>query len=418
MSVSLRRELVLFKLLLFSRFTKPFLALYLILVISYYFLIIGAPHGAKVPLSSTVGLLTVPVVVSSLLSGVFFTKSDVDFLFPLPLDRKEILVGLYLVSIVTNGLISFYFGAFAVDALGPAGFTVLIALVLLTSSMSIALAAMKLRKRLLIATILGVWFLSPLFGFPFSPLSMFIGYSFAYALLALLTALFVFLSVKNLNELELLSVQGQPQSSKVKEISFSSGTPFVAVLKRSLSFLELGARVNYMGVSTFKTFRTNVKYLLIASTLISVVYYLIVVHLGNNVVLQLPIFELLTILLLAVMLIFAQSSFMFEPLWLSFGILGPLRYARYHMLSRLIILEIVLAPLSVVNALLGNYTVAFLVSGMPFLYVYMASLIALLIPIQIKDENAPVVRFSATQFLIIPIFCPWCSWSPCQYPMP
>ncbi|MBW9141774.1 MAG: hypothetical protein K1T65_08880, partial [Candidatus Aramenus sp.] len=282
MSVSLRRELVLFKLLLFSRFTKPFLALYLLLVISYYFLIIGAPHGAKVPLSSTVGLLTVPVVVSSLLSGVFFTKSDVDFLFPLPLDRKEILVGLYLVSIVANGLFSLYFGAFAVDALGPAGFAVLIALVLLTSSMSIALAAMKLRKRLLIATIIGVWFLSPLFGFPFSPYSMFIGYSFAYALLALLTALFVFLSVKNLNELKLLSVQGQTQSSKVKEISFSSGTPFVAVLKRSLSFLELGTRVNYMGVSTFKTFRINVKYLLIASTLISVVYYLIVVNLGSN----------------------------------------------------------------------------------------------------------------------------------------
>jgi hypothetical protein len=161
-----------------------------------------------------------------------------------------------------------------------------------------------------------------------------------------------------------------------------------------------------MGVSTFKTFRINVKYLLIASTLISVVYYLIVVHLGNNVVLQLTIFPLLTFLLIYVILIFAQSSFIFEPLWLSFGILGPLRYARYYMLSRAISLEIALAPFSVVNALLGDYTVAFLVSGMPFLYVYMASLIALLIPIQIKDENAPVVRFSATQFLLIPIFMP------------
>ncbi|MEW9492588.1 MAG: hypothetical protein TQ35_0010390 [Candidatus Aramenus sulfurataquae] len=409
MSVSLRRELVLFKLLLFSRFTKPFLAFYLILVISYYFLIIGASHGAEVPLSSTVGLLTVPVVVSSLLSRVFFTKSDVDFLFPLPLDRKEILVGLYLVSIVANGLFSLYFGAFAVDALGPAGFAVLIALVLLTSSMSIALAAMKLRKRLLIATIIGVWFLSPLFGFPFSPYSMFIGYNFAYALLALLTALFVFLSVKNLNELELLSVQGQTQSSKVKEISFSSGTPFVAVLKRSLSFLELAARVNYMGVSTFKTFRINVKYLLIASTLISVVYYLIVVHLGINGALNDHFFGLtflLTFLLIYVTLIFAQSSFMFEPLWLSFGILGPLRYARYYMLSRAISLEIALAPFSVVNALLGDYTVAFLVSGMPFIYVYMASVIASLNPIQIKDENAPVVRFSATQFLIPLLLAP------------
>ncbi|MCI2415170.1 MAG: hypothetical protein MPF33_08040 [Candidatus Aramenus sp.] len=401
---------MLFKLLLFSRFTKPFLALSLLLIISYYFLIIGATHGAQVPLSYTVCLLTVPVVVSSLLSGVFLTKSDVDFLFLLPLDRKEILVGLYLVSIVANSLASLYFSVFAVDALGPAGVAVLVALVLLTPSMSMALATLKLRKRLLIATIIGVWFLSPLFGFPFSPFSMFIGYTFAYALLALLTVLFVFLSVKNLDEIKLLSVQGQTQSSKVKEISFSSGTPFVAVLKRSLSFLELGTRVNYMGISTFKTFRINVKYLLIAFTSASVVYYLIVVHLSSDGALNDHIFSgltfWLTFLLMYGMLIVAQSSFMFEPLWLSFGILGPLRYARYYMLSRTISLEIALASFSAVNALLGDYTVAFLVSGMPFIYVYIASVIASLNPIQIKDENAPVVRFSAIQFLIPLLLAP------------
>ncbi len=398
--MDLRRELTLFKLLLFSRFTKPLLVIYAFLfVLTSYAVLLSSSAQGSIPVSTAIEILSVPVVLSSLLSRLVLTKSDVDFLFTLPISRREIVLGLYLVSLVANGLTYLYFGAFAFSVVGAGGAILVAALTLMTTSMSVALAPLKFRYRGMVSLALGAWFVSPAFGFPFSPLSMLTGYSYAYAILASLTAVFVYFSFVNFDKVRLTSVQGQTQTRRVKEVSFGSRSPFLAVLKRNVSFLELGVRYNYMGFTAFKTFRVNLVYLVVLSAVVSAVYYFV-----GGQFRSVGLFALLVEIYLV--FIFAQSSFMFEPLWLSFGLLDSLSYARYLLLSRLISLEAIFVPLALVNALLGEYFTSLAAFGIPLSYAYMASLTARIRPVQIRDEDAPTVVFSASQFLIALFFLP------------
>jgi hypothetical protein len=388
----------LIKLLILSRYTKPLLALNVIILLLDYTSMEGlhdAPHIPKTFTEEAIFMLTFPVIISALASRVVISKSDMDFLFTLPLDRKEIFTGIYIASIFATGIFSLYFGIFAVAILGTIGIIIPILLAIMSTSMSITFSSIRGLYRGLIGAILTIWFVSPYFGFPFSPLSMIIGYYYGYPILVALTLVFVYSSIRNFDNIKFKTFQGN--NKPIKDlISFEGSTPFTATLKRNLSFIELGGRFNFAGTPIYKTARIKLYYIIIASTIISIIYYFIVRMIGFfSVSFYLVIVEYILILQLA------QTAFMYEPLWLGLGIINPLQYVRYYLGSKSIAAFLMLLPFGIVNFILGVYSLGLVtIIGIPLSMIYLASIIARLNPIQIKDENAPNVRFTAMQWLL------------------
>ncbi len=388
----------LIKLLILSRFTKPLLALNVLILLLDYTSMEGlhdTPHVPRVFTEEAIFMLTFPVIISALASRVVVTKSDMDFLFTLPLDRREIFTGIYISSIFATGIFSLYFGVFAVVILGTIGIVIPILLAIMSTSMSITFSSMKGLYRGIIGALLTIWFVSPYFGFPFSPLSMIIGYYYGYPILLALTLIFVYSSIRNFDNIKFKTFQGS--NKPIKDlISFEGSTPFTAILKRNLSFIELGGRFNFAGTPMYKTARVKLYYIILASAIISVIYYFVVRMIGFfSISFYLVIAEYILILQLA------QTAFMYEPLWLGLGIINPIQYVRYYLGSKSIATFLMLLPFGIVNIILGVYSLGLVsIIGIPLSMIYLASIIARLNPIQIKDENIPNVRFTAMQWLI------------------
>jgi len=330
-------------------------------------------------------------LTSSIYSSFFIPKSDVDFLYMLPLDEKEIEIANSLSAFLINLWITLL-GAFL---LLPAVSYLSVLVILMISFMnSFSFFAFK-GKRKIIALIITVWMLSSILKFPFSPLSMIFGYIYGYFVLTLLDVITLILGIRNASVEDLILEFYKRQgflTKPITSISLYSSSPFVAMLKRELNFVEIGGRF-YLGgvIPYFIDKRVKIYKVVAITSAVAVVIGILPYIVGSTT-------ESTNILSAAyggLMALFAgffiiwytsRIAFVNEPLWLNLSVMTPMEFARKYLLTKTLSVFIVFLPISI-SLLLLNTWFGFGSLLVPLIYIYAASLNARFYPEQMS--NAP-----------------------------
>lgn len=317
-------------------------------------------------------------------------KSDVDFLFQLPIDSKELALGLIISNTIVGLIIMVAIIAFFIPSLGLLAFPTLFLISLILPSLSVITYSLPLKSRISITFLIVLWDASALMGNPFSPLSMFFGYYEGYFLLALLDVLLLYLAITRFNTVGLASRYFAPEEKEVmKSISFSTSTPFMVMLIKNLHFLEIGGRSNILTTQTFFVRRVDVRWLILVFTIIGVVFLvllkIIYSPVVNPTVINATYYTIIAYSILIpymVMFFFLISAFAFEPLWLYLSVMTPLELARNYISSKIIAIEVVLLPYIILIGIAEGPIVAMdLLIGIPLSIIFVISTSARFYPV-------------------------------------
>ncbi len=318
--------------------------------------------------------LTLMVVISPINTRFgLINKSDSDFLALLPFDDDKIIasliIGTFLTSVIFLSIFTYWF----IIALGILGIMIIPSYALITSSLPAVLYSMDNKRKSLVDLLLGLWLVSAVFKFPFSPLSMFYGYFEGYVLSYALALLVFIIALRKFNFSSYSNVVLSSEKGEVKEeISFNSSNPFFLTLIRNLKIIEIGGRINWMGVTTFVSRRVSLWKLLLASSAVAVfLYFIISIMKYNYILFYVPFggWFLMTII--------ASAAFITEPLWLDLNVMTPIQFARYYLISKAISISVLLSPFAVLSLIFGYVgdAVAFVVF-IPLSSIFIMSLYA------------------------------------------
>jgi hypothetical protein len=317
-------------------------------------------------------------------------KSDVDFLFQLPIDSKELALGLITSNIIVSLIYMVAISSFFIPSLGLLAFPTLFLISLIPPSLSVITYSLPLKSRISITFLIVLWDASALMGNPFSPLSMFFGYYEGYFLLALLDVLLLYLAITRFNTVGLASRYFAPEEKEVmKSISFSTSTPFMVMLIKNLHFLEIGGRSNILTAQTYFVRRVDVRWLILVFTIIGVVFLvllkIIYSPVVNPTVINTTYYTIITysiVIPYMAMFLFVISAFAFEPLWLYLSIMTPLELARNYISSKIIAIEVVLLPYIILIGIAEGTIVAMdLLIGIPLSIILVISTSARFYPV-------------------------------------
>jgi hypothetical protein len=342
-------------------------------------------------------------------------KSDVDFLFQLPIDSKELALGLIISNIIVSLIYMVVISSFFIPSLGLLAFPTLFLISLIPPSLSVITYSLPLKSRISIAFLIVLWDASALMGNPFSPLSMFFGYYEGYFLLALLDVLLLYLAITRFNTVGLASRYFAPEEKEVmKSISFSTSTPFMVMLIKNLHFLEIGGRSNILTAQTFIVRRVDVRWLILVFTIIGVVFLVLLkIIYGpvvNPTVINTTYYTIITysiVIPYMVMFFFVISAFAFEPLWLYLSIMTPLELARNYISSKIIAIEVVLLPYIILIGIAEGPIVAMdLLIGIPLSIIFVISILARFYPVNLAQGRVNMTPSSILSgfIFVIPIF--------------
>jgi len=349
--------------------------------ISYFLSISHLPFALYILDIIGILFLSMTFILNGVYSSFFIQKPDVDFLFMLPFGERELEIAYLLYTFLTNLLQT----VIAAISLFPT-ITYFSLLVMLVSSVINSFAFFAF-KRKVIVLVIGVWMLSSLLKFPFSPFSMVFGYSYGYFILSALLIITVFLGIRNTSVedliLEFYKRQGliTPTGKTTTSLSLYSSSPFIAMLKRSFNFFETVGRVNLSGIPHITSRRVKIYKVLLITVAVGVVNYVVVSLMKSQlsytffIESNIGLFAGITIVSLT-----SNSAFANEPLWLNLSVMTPIDYARKYLLAKTLSLFILFLPISI-SIILLNHVAGIGSLFVPLVYIYEASINARVNPV-------------------------------------
>ncbi|WP_148230322.1 hypothetical protein [Acidianus hospitalis] len=278
------------------------------------------------------------------------SKSDSDFLALLPFDDDKIIASLILGSFIVNVIFLSIFMYWFIEALGIAGATIIPAFALLSSSLPAVLYNLNNRRKILIDLVIVTWFISAIFNFQLSPISMFYGYFEGYVISYAFAFVTFSIALKKFNFSSYSNFTVSSEKGEVKEeISFKSSNPLVLTLTRNLRILEVGGRVNWMGVSTFVSRRVELWKVMLGSSISAIILYFILSRINDG--------SFLVFYVLFggwfFMIMIASAAFITEPIWLDMNVMTPEEFSRYYLTSKALSIAIILSPFAILSLILG-----------------------------------------------------------------
>lgn len=354
------------KFLILTRFSKPlvmFILVFLIYSIMMGTLYSGIEHASN-PFFNyyLVGVLIFLTVFMVFLGGVALMKSDLDYLFTLPLRRSELVISLYLAQFMATG-VSFLF---AVGYVLPyvqggvvqkgimAGDIALLAL--LVTSLSIISFRLESRQKAALALFLGVWALVPLFGFNYSYTSIFTGdIASGSVIIILLNIPLNYFAVKQLSGIEIGFIKTSSRRSGTefrRPERFDGMTPARAIYAHHLSELSLTGRFGIGGSVSVRISRIRLYYLLLPALVLAAMYLYFALKQGRAG--QVNVAMLLGSLYVGVFvsILFAQEVLSHERAWLAFLSMPISMYWRNLALSKILQTYVIMAPFVLADAVL------------------------------------------------------------------
>jgi hypothetical protein len=419
------------KFVLLTRFSKPLLGLVAFFLI-YDTVIRGVIGGSGSSNFSggfayyAIGSSIFFIVMSLLFGGLFILKSDRDYLLTLPLRRRDLSISLFIAQFVGSGITILFLYGFYVAGAGSLEDTIvlvvnLILLACLVTSLGVISNILQTWKRVGLAILLGLWCLSSIFGFEFTPVSSFTG-QLVYGSIVLftVTVIAVPIALRELAYLELGSIRSLLRSTSTeykKNMSFSGKGPIRAIYSYHLSFLELMGRVNIGGSTSYRTARVKTSTVLIISIVAAAIYLYLT---GFSALSGMPltvasepfrpsVFVIPIFMGIIILVLMSQGTFSNERGWLAFTAMDPATYIRHLLLSRVISALAIIGPFGIANlilALLGLMTgldaALVLLVTVPSASILATYLVARIGAVQqVKEEGMMPGQFDLRQFLVI-----------------
>jgi hypothetical protein len=415
----------LLKFVIITRFSKPLL--FSLAIVAFYALLFG--FVTPIQPSSSLKLYGVAateffVVLPTLAGGFLVFKSDLDYLVLLPIEKKTIAAALFITQFISSAgftvlIVFLYFrplvGDLAVDQLIFLFDVILLAL--FATSMTVMVNRLSMKQRVAMAVAFGLWFASPLLGFPAAPTAIFTGgLLYGSLIIAVLSLGLLYLAYNYLANVQIRMPRFMIRSSTGEykgQKSFSGLSPIRAIYRYHLSLIEFGGRINFGGSTSYQAVRVRIQLVLALTSAAAVVYALVLLgympglHVSNpDELIGLPL-TFTIILSMMIPLFLSQSTLANERAWLAFTSIGPTSYLRHLMLSKIFSSAILLSPFIVADILVhfisgvpgtinSAIALAFLAPVGALLTAYVASWLN---PFQIKEVGMNPAQFNFKQLL-------------------
>lgn len=409
----------LIKLLIVSRFSKPLIAL-LIFVIAYSALmsVFVSPEALQVGYFWTyyiVGITAFFITLMTMMGGVAIMKSDLDYLFTMPLSRRELAVSLYITQFLATGIsYVILFGYVFAFIGGDTGTKLIIAadmilIGLLQTSLSIVSFKLNTKGRIALGGAMGVYALIPLAGLNYSFTSVFTGNVMVGTLvIVILNVIFNYIALTQLSTIEIgfTKVSALRSSAEYKKTErFVGLSRRAAVIRRYLSEISFTGRFNLGGSVSVRVSRVRLRVLLIPVAVLAGIYtYLALLfetHDGSP-----GVAIVLASLYLGIFIpMFFPEVFSHERAWLAFSSMSAKTYWKYVIYAKVIQTYVVLLPFIIADiflavrgvggALNGAIFVAGVIPSSPLLSMYFSGKFQ---PVQVIDMETLPMEFSLRQF--------------------
>ncbi len=411
----------LIKFIILTRFSKPLLVVMAFLLI--YYISLGSFSATGIsPVIQYIGagIITFMLVLMTLAGGMVVMKSDRDFLFTLPLDKRELALSLYIAQFVASGIMIFVVFGFFISAMvigsGVSFFLLpidLIAFALSVTSLSIISNVLETKLRVLLGVLLALWALSALLGFPFSPAAIFAGNviygSAAMLVLTLSTTVIAFRELENVELGTMRSLIRATSSEVKKNKTFGGMSPIRAIFSLNFYNFEFSGRVGggMSGTSRYQSGSVKIKLILPVTCALAAVYgYLALISSSTD---NFGITFLLPFFITYFAFFVAQGGMTNERAWLAFTSMEPSTYFRNVTTAKALSFAAIISPFAIANIIL-----AFLGAGgaiapiIPLIITIPCSTVILfywssrVYPVQIKEE-APMMpaQFNLRQMTTI-----------------
>ena len=408
----------LLKFLFFTRFTKP-LIIGIILFLAY-----AAWFGIFLPTAFNpfwnYYIIAMLVFFMSLMipwGGVAIMKSDLDYLFTLPLKRNELAFSLYITQFFATG-ISFifalgyvfpYIGDSLTEKAIIAGDIGLIAL--LITALSIIAYRLSMKYKLAILGAMVLWTVSPLIGFQYSYTAIFTGNTLIGTIFTIVLNIPAnYFALKELGSIELgfTKVSVRIASSEYRDQKqYSRYSPIRSIYTYYLSQLNVTARINLGGSTGTTSSRVRLSYLFFPMLAIAVLYAFLAIMFEEgeeiNLVILLGTAYISTIL----PILFSQGVISYERAWLAFTSIPAPTYWKHVILSKFLQIVIMISPFALAGIYLHFLGVTGAINTLPILLIMApsASIIFMFISArltmeQIKEPGTMPAQFSLKQILV------------------
>jgi hypothetical protein len=361
------------------------------------------------------GIIALLLAMAVATGGIMVLKSDRDYLFTLPLSTRELSFSIFFSQFIAFGItILFMFVYLAQSLASPFLVADLVALALTFTSLGILATSLTTKVRILLSVGIAIWTLAGIAGFPLSPGAAFNGNLYPGTatlwVLGVVTTGAAFRSLSRV-ELDMIKSLVRTSSSEIKsQISYSGRSPIGAIYAMNLSALSLAGRMNMAGASRYISRRIKIRWVVTATSVAAVVYFIFVNYLGpprasfaasNPIPAELGV----AIGLSFVAFFLSQSAITNERIWLSLTSLPPSTYFRHLILSRVLSLLLIVMPFVLADtalfalgydgALGSLVVVAVVIPGSYVLEILWSAYVA---PIQIKGDDVSMpAQFSLRQ---------------------
>ena len=351
-------------------------------------------------------------VLLGLLARIGILKSDFDYYFTLPIDRKTLGTALVVANLIFISFLSFFL---VIITLSPYGFAVAPFLGISLASLTLATYGMSLKKRVAIFGIIGLWLSSASLGFPFSPLATVTGHPIEGLLSAAAFAMVtLYFGVRRAGALDVVTMREVGRSETGREpsdtVSFTGASPFLAVLRLKLHYVGVTSRYGFTGATA--SIRAKAIPLRTAMPIVAavgVVYFIVLSILrasGTESVIAAMIMGTVYMFTF-VMTTAGSSSVTMERFWPTVVSLGP-KYLKYVILSSMIQAMVLISPVGIAQlTFLLLYETSYFINSALVLFGYIplaaaisVMIFAYLIPVQLKDDlNVTYQEFRPSAFI-------------------
>lgn len=355
--------LKLFSFIVRTRFSRPLLvALLIILLYSLFLGFVGRRDDTFLSSFSEIyvsGILTALMIFMVFMGGVAVMKSDMDFLFPLPLGKWEKTFALFFSQFLATGISFIFAVGYVMPYIGITLYEkelVLFGLVLLSIFVT-AISSISHRlnnsTKAALSSALGGWALLPFIGINYSFTSLFTGNPvFAVLMLLLLDIPVCAIAFRELANAEIGVLKSTSRTAAVfrRSETFTGASPVRAIYRKNINEVNFTGRIGIGGSVRVRISRIPVVYLVAGVSIISIIYYVLAKRQDSNFNLVV-LFGTIYIGIFASLLL-SQEVLSHERAWLGFTSMPVQHYWKHLCTSKTLQSMVILSPIALTDLLL------------------------------------------------------------------
>ncbi len=411
----------LLKFLFTTRFTKPMIiAIVVFLAYAIGISSLGLPLVEPSPLWSyyATGIIVFFLSIMIPFGGIVIMKPDLDYLFTLPLKRRELALSFYITQFFATGITFLFAFGYILPYIAHSYLQIavvaadLIMVALMITAFSILAYSLSMQSKIILAILMALWTLSPILGFQYSYTSMFFGnLTMGTIFSAAINIPANYLAIKQLETIELgftkVSVRSSSDIYK-NQVAYGNYSGRKSIYMYNLLQLNMTSRMNLGASTSSRSARVKVHYLIIPMVIFSIIYVILARMYDTGEDLNVVVLIVSVYIGMFIPILFSQSVLSYERAWLAFTSMPPYIYWRNVVLAKFTQMLIMVLPFFFASLYLYFTGISVAINTLPLFAITIPSVAVIVMYLsglitmdQIKEVGTISSQFSLRQMLII-----------------